>query len=255
MKSLTDRLKTKKVGGFSVLQSRLNSENKPESNFDIRAVVKTFIKEEMVKLFNPMVKEVSKEIKEEIRPKKGKDYFDGEDGKGIKGENGERGDAGEKGIKGDTGERGTDGKAGRDGLNGLDGKDGKNGKDGKDGSPDTSQRVVEKINEAKGVQISAIENLADELKKIRQRVSRDGIQRGGGGMGNPVHQQFSGNGVTTSFTLTHNVAANGTAVFGCRYQGQTLYLGDQFTISGKTLTMAGFIPDDGTKIEITYIRT
>lgn len=121
---------------------------------------------------------------------------------------------------------------------------------------DTPKQIVEKVNDNKGVLIESIENLPEELEAIKRRIVKESAKGGGsGGMGKPMHEQFSGNGVITSFTLSYNVAANGTAVFGCRYQGQTLYLGDQFTISGKTLAMVGFIPDDGTKIEITYLRT
>jgi len=50
-------------------------------------------------------------------------------------------------------------------------------------------------------------------------------------MGLPVHDQFSGDGSTTAFTLTSNVAAGGLAVFGCRYEGQVQHLGDQYTVS------------------------
>jgi len=117
---------------------------------------------------------------------------------------------------------------------------------------DTPEQTVEKVNKAKGVMIESVQNLAEELANIKKRPIQTQIKSGG--MGNPQHEQFDGNGVTTSFTLGYNVAARGTAVFGVRYQGQTLYLGDQYTISGKTLTMVGFTPEDGTKIEITYIR-
>ena len=101
----------------------------------------------------------------------------------------------------------------------------------------------------------AIEGLIQELGELKIMIKeRTRSSNNGGGMGNVIHEQFSGNGVLTSFTLKHNIAGNGNAVIACRYQGQVQYLGDQFTISGKTLTTT-FTPDDGTKIEITYIRT
>ena len=186
----------------------------------------------------------------------------------------------EKTKKGDPGAPGAKGDPGKAGPPGPPGKPGKEGAPGEDADEEVIiRRILNEIRlpevptletivalalkriEEKKLTVADIEGLREVLAKIQQNINTvkqrksSGGGSGGGGMGNPTHQQFSGNGVTTSFTLTHNVAANGTAVFGCRYQGQTLYLGDQYTISGKTLTMVGFIPEDGTKIEITYIRT
>lgn len=245
--NLRERLKSTKAksDGF------LTTPRKKENGTDIYQIIYEVVKKEILKFFVPMTAEVIKSldkerIKKSITPVKGKDYFDGEEG--DKGERGEKGDNGESVV----GERG---KSGVDGRDGRDGKEGKQGKDGKDGSPDTARQVVEKVNKNKGVLIESVTNLAEELIAMKKRLVRETARGGGGGMGKPVHDQFSGNGVDTVFTLTSNVAANGTAVFGVRYQGQTLYLGDQYTISGKTLTMVGFIPDEGTKIEISYIRT
>lgn len=114
--------------------------------------------------------------------------------------------------------------------------------------PETPDEIVDKvITSKKLIPVSKISGLREALA-----VPRGGSR--GGGMGNVVHDQFTGNNSTTSFTLSDKVAGSGNAVFACRYQGQVLYLGDQFTISGKTLTVVGFTPATGTKIEVTYIR-
>ena len=164
-------------------------------------------------------------------------------------EKGDKGDVGEKGDKGDKGDEGARGDKGRDGKDGI----GKDGVDGKDRNIDTPQQVVEKVNEAKGVAISSVENLADELKKIRQRVSRDGI-RNGGGTGNTQHEQFALTAGTTSVTLAYNVAMGGYGIMGAYVQGQFLARGTHYTVSGKTITLL-FTPDNGTTLDIVYTRT
>lgn len=155
-------------------------------------------------------------------------------------------------IKGDKGDVPIKGLDFDDGQPGLPGKS-VVGPPGPPGNPADidAKIVVKKINDLPldpkfKIDASHIKNLP--------RTKKDKKGGGGGGMGNVIHDQFDGDGATTAFTLTSKVAGNGTAVMGCRYEGQTQFLGDQFTISGKTLTMT-FIPEDGTKIEITYIRT
>jgi len=150
-----------------------------------------------------------------------------------------------RGIDGETGEHGLDGKDGEsikgaDGKDGetpsnrklleliqplvpkvQDGKDGTDGKDGKNGTSPTKKEVREQITALLSPQIEEIK------KELRETSPKRG--GGGGGMGLPVHDQFSGDGSTTAFTLTSNVAAGGLAVFGCRYEGQVQHLGDQYT--------------------------
>ena len=159
-----------------------------------------------------------------------------------------------KPIKGDKGDSP---------IKGIDYFDGENGKipikgidyfDGENGSPDKPKEIAEKLNTLEEeIKISVIKGLQKELIKLRQNIIG---KKGGGGMGKVIHEQFSGDGLTTVFTLSDSVAGNGTAVIGCRYEGQMQYLGDQFTITGtnyKILTIT-FIPANDTKIEITYIR-
>lgn len=117
--------------------------------------------------------------------------------------------------------------------------------------------VVSKLNSSNRLELRAIKGFAEILKNLKRSVKetrRLGGGGGGGGMGNFVNQQFDGDGATTQFTLSNEVANGGNAVIACRYEGQIQYLGDQFTISGKTLTMT-FTPENNTKIEITYIRS
>lgn len=75
----------------------------------------------------------------------------------------------------------------------------------------------------------------------------------GGGMGNWVHQSFTISSATTTKSLTYNVAAGGMAHL-CRYQGQMLAYGVQYTISGKIITLL-FTPEDSTVLDVTYVRT
>lgn len=115
-----------------------------------------------------------------------------------------------------------------------------------------AKKIAEKLNTLEEeVEIKVIKGLETRLRGLKESI-RENSSRGGG-MGNVVHEQFTGDNSTTQFTLLSEVAGNGNAVIGCRYEGQMQYLGDQFTISGRTLTMT-FTPVLGTKIEITYIR-
>lgn len=182
---------------------------------------------------------------------------------GDKGETGEQGDRGFTGGQGNTGETGKDGKKGRAGLNGLLGEKGKQGEkgdsgiSGKNSNPDSPLDITKKLNTLKEkVDIEVIKGLLkrlNSLEKIIQDTKRIAKSGGGGGQGNVIHDQFDGDGSTTSFTLSNNVAGAGQAVYACRYEGQVQFLGDQYTISGKTLNFT-FTPELNTKIEITYSR-
>ena len=159
-------------------------------------------------------------------PKKGIDYFDGK-----KGDNGKKGDDGYTPIKG------------------IDYFDGAKGDKGNDGSPDTPQQISSKLNTLEEkLEISVIKGLKKALERIKSGVGR----KVGGGMGNPIHQSFSGDGSTTSFILTYGVAADGNAII-VRYQGQTQDMTTHYTISGRTLSLT-FTPENGTTISVTYWR-
>ena len=179
----------------------------------------------------------------------------------IKGETGKTGDRGEQGIqglKGDTGLQGISGKDGQGGKNGLNGKNGKDGLNGlkgdkgEDGSPEKPEDIVKKLNKTEeSVKISVIKGLENYLKKLGQSIQQK--TKGGGGMGNWVHQSFNVNSSTTTITLSNNIAANGFAIMAF-YQGQFIVRGTHYTQSGKVLTLT-FTPDNSTVIDTAYVRT
>jgi len=173
---------------------------------------------------------------------------------GPQGEPGQQGPAGQS-VVGPPGPQGIAGKDGKPGVRGPRGSMGLQGPAGKDGSPDTAEQIAKKLNTLnQAVDVSVIKGLDRTIKNLSQSIREAKSNSGGGGMGNVIHEQFDGNGSTTDFTLSYNVAASGNAVMACRYEGQVQYLGDQFTISGKTLSFT-FTPENNTKLEITYVRT
>ncbi len=259
------REKLRKPKTLSALQSRLSSE-KEKTPLDLRELLSVIVKEEIEKLAEPIKEKIAKaidkkEIAKLVRPVKGFDYRDGKDG-----ENGSPDTPDEVVSKVN--------KAGKKvfitsvaglqkDLDTLFGKmettdeivnEVRNKKD-PEILDDTPQEIVEKVNKAGGVQISSVENLEEELKKIRQRVSRDGIQRGGGGgVGTTQHEQFALTAGTTSVTLAYNVAMGGYGIMGAYVQGQFIARGTHYTVSGKTISLL-FTPDNGTTMDVVYTRS
>lgn len=115
------------------------------------------------------------------------------------------------------------------------------------------EMVLQRINERK-LAIQDIEGLQNQLQTINRNINAVKQQKGGGGGGQstPISQTFSGNGVTTAFTLTYNVASNGRAMWAF-YNGQYLVPSTGFTLSGKTLTTL-FTPTAGTFVDVLYFR-
>jgi len=145
-------------------------------------------------------------------------------------------------MRGPQGERGEAGVSGKDGIS---------GKDGKDGSPDQPKQIASKLNSLNEVlEISVIKGLKGQLSIILRSI-RDKAG-GGGGIGMPVHQTFTGNGVLTSFTLTYGVAANGKALWAY-YNGQFLVNSTHWSVSGTTLSLT-FTPANGSSVDVTYLR-
>ena len=220
----------------------------------LQTLEKLKTKKEMMAMIEESVKkEVERQIFNKLEVIKGKD---GE--KGIDGFIGDKGDKGEQGIQGDKGDKGEQGIQGKQGLKGekgekgIIGKNGENGIDGKNGSPDNPEDIVKKLNKTEeSVKISVIKGLETQIKNILSSLREK--KGGGGGMGLPVHQTFNGDGSTTTFTLSNNVAAGGNALWAY-YQGQFLVKTTHWTISGKTLTLT-FTPENNTNIDILYIRT
>lgn len=211
---------------------------------EIKAEVQKTVKEAKKNITSDILDAVDiAVVKGELTPKKGTDYFDGVDGK----------DVDEKIIIKKVLRQIAAPRDGKDAdVDLIIGEVIKRIPSSEIIQLDTAQQIVEKVNEAKGVAISSVENLEEELKKIRQRVSRDGIQRGGGGMGNVTTQSTAISSATTTITLEHNVASNGKAIW-FNYQGQQQAYGTHFTVSGKTVTLL-FTPDDSTNADIIYIR-
>ena len=116
--------------------------------------------------------------------------------------------------------------------------------------------VLEKLKEEK-ITIDEIEGLRNILSTLNKNIvemkGKAAQKVGGGGMGNPTAFSFTGDGVTTSFTLSARVAANGKAIIA-HYQGQYIHINQHFTISGVTLSTT-FTPEDGATIEGWFIRT
>jgi len=175
--------------------------------------------------------------------------------KGDKGDRGDRGDrgiqgrsiVGPKGLKGDS-IKGDRGPRGYQGIPGI----GIEGRPGKDGSPDKPQEIANKINTlSQAINIDTIKGLDNIIKNLSSSIRAKNMV-GGGGMGNWMHEVFDTSSVTTSVTLTNNIAASGSAIM-VRYQGQMLAHNVQYTVSGSTITFT-FTLEDNTNIEITYVR-
>lgn len=132
----------------------------------------------------------------------------------------------------------------------------KNGEPGKDGSPDKPEQIADKLNtleeKVEMNVIKGLKNYFDNFNKKLQGIKSS--KSGGEGMGLPIHETFNVDSTTTSITLSYAVAANGRAIFGLRYQGQTLHWGEHYTVSGKVITILETLSDN-TKLDISYIRT
>lgn len=206
----------------------------------------------------------------------------------IKGKDGEKGDVGPQGETGEQGQQGKpgiNGKNGRDGANGLDGRDGRdgtngqdgiNGKDGiggKDGSPDTGEKIVEKINKgvaiikkerveglqqaidnsaaaavgmaattsffngkrAKNLSIVAGNNITVAATQVDDTVYLTVTSTASGSASFVNNEVASGSG--TAFTLASTPVAGSEHIFA-NGQRLTVGAGNDYTISGKTITTA-----------------
>jgi hypothetical protein len=119
------------------------------------------------------------------------------------------------------------------------------------------RNALEALPEGDKLAIEAIEGLRKELDSLKKLAGRSG--GGGGTQGGitaahaPLHETFAMDGIATTVTLSQGVAAQGTAIFGLRYQGQTLDLTTHYTVNGNRITFVGFTPEAGTVISITYL--
>lgn len=112
---------------------------------------------------------------------------------------------------------------------------------------ETPEQIVEKLNtQENAIEQKVIKGLTKWMSEIKR------IASSGGGMGNIVTQSFSVNSSTTALTLSSRVASNGRAIW-LNYQGQQQAYGTHFTVSGNIVPLL-FTPDDGTYIDVLFIR-
>jgi len=197
-----------------------------------------------------------------------------------------------KTIRGNDGENGEKGEVGSKPIAGIDfpipenGKDGKDAEDinpqevaqiilpeisdkitkiilsetpkPKDGSPDTPQEIKKKLEtliKDERLDKSAIKGLERALTTIGDNIRSVRLSRGGGkggGMGNFVHQQFTGAG---PFTLNSKVANGGSAIF-VFYNSGFLVKDVHYSVSGNVVTqLLDIDPVADENIDIVYIRS
>ena len=147
-----------------------------------------------------MTKAEMEAMKKEITPEKGKHYFDGISPR-----------------------------------KGIDYFDGIEGKPGRDGVLPSAEAIAKKLNmKDEIIEQETIKGLANLIRNMQRAINSKG-GGGGGGVSEPFHQQFTGDGSTTSFTLTYQVAGNSKAIFGF-LNGQQISLTTHFTVSGNTVS-------------------
>lgn len=112
----------------------------------------------------------------------------------------------------------------------------------------TGDVLVEKINTAgKKIKLEQVENLKEAIQSVSRRKGG-----GGGGSGNWITDNSTGDGSTTAFTLTSNVASGGTAIM-VLLNGQVQERTTHYTVSGKTVTFTT-APENNMAIHFWYIR-
>jgi hypothetical protein len=99
--------------------------------------------------------------------------------------------------------------------------------------------------------IRGLKDLIEEVEKLKK-------QKAGGSSQMlvshwPIHENFTMDGIATTVTLQQGPAAQGTAIFGLRYQGQNQVFGTDYTVSGNKVTFVTFTPEAGTIIDISYV--
>lgn len=171
-----------------------------------------------------------KVIKEEIRPQKGKDYFDGLSGRdGLHGKNPSFVEL-RKMVMGEF-------------------KNLKFPEFKAEAFAIAIVKALEKLTGHDKLDYNSLKNIPG-VPAYNKKSRRFG---GGGGMGDVQHETKSVSSSTTTVTTTFDIAAGGAAIWAY-YQGQFIVRGTHYTVSGKTLTLT-FTPADNSSIDIVYIRT
>jgi len=160
----------------------------------------------------------------ELTPQKGVHYFDGSDG---------RDGVGTQGPKGDRG------------IPGLSGRDGKPGKNGGEIAAEEVRNKLQSLSGEARLDASAIKNLPT------QKFGGKGVMRGGGAsVEGPEVPSGTINGVNTTFTLSFTPKAN-SVMFFVNGAFQREGSGQDFTISGRTITTAS-APPNGSNLLAVY---
>jgi chromosome segregation ATPase len=122
--------------------------------------------------------------------------------------------------------------------------------------PSLGERIRDSLELLQGeerLNVEAIDGLKELLEELTKKVSK------AGGSSQllinhwPRHEQFTMDGVATTVTLAEGVAAQGTAIFGVRWQGQTLDMTTHYTVDGNKITLVGITPSSGDIISVTYM--
>ena len=118
---------------------------------------------------------------------------------------------------------------------------------------DTRNRL-EVLEGPERLKTSAIDELDDFIDWVKKEFKKV-VYVGSGPMSVshwPIHETFTMNGSDTTVTLQQAPAAQGTAIFGARYNGQVLDLSTHYTINGNKVSFVGFTPEADTIFSITY---
>lgn len=119
-------------------------------------------------------------------------------------------------------------------------------------SPQEIRNALELLQDDERLDVSAIKGLTEKLEKIEKSSKSGGTSHLSVGHW-PLHEVFTMDGIATSVTLQQAPGAQGTAIFGIRYQGQVLNLGTQYTVDGNKITFVGFTPEADTTISASYM--
>lgn len=138
-------------------------------------------------------------------------------------------------------------------------KNGENGTHGEDGKQGLKGDIPDHEWDGTKLRFERPDGTWGEWVDLKGATGNNYSLLGGGGNSSvfgsihiPRHEAFTMNGTDTFVTLSQGVSAGGTAIWA-RYQGQSLDLTSQFTVSGNKVTFVGFVPEVGTIISITYI--
>lgn len=202
-----------------------------------------FIEKIVAKITADLVKDTKGDKGEKgDKGNKGEEFVGSQGKQGIQGEQGDQGKQGEKGLKGLRGLSGEKGERGLQGIPGLPGKD------GKDGSPDTPKQIKIKLEKLKGearLDASAIKNLPIAMGRGKT------LHRGGYSIS---WNELLGVGDNNTTVFTFDKKPHSTSDILVWVGGGSMFLTDDYTISGRTITFIT-APPTNAKVRATYRYT